>query len=98
MKQISKALFILMLCVWTNAENNLLSASNPPRTAAIKKVEVPQHRPRHERPQFKNPIMGNRDFQFLYKTIKTLLHIVGIIPLYESTLCIIHTISRLQIY
>ena len=70
MKQISKALFILMLCVWTNAENNLLSASNPPRSAAIKKVEVPQHRPRHERPQFKNSIMGNRDFQYLYKTIK----------------------------
>jgi hypothetical protein len=33
-------------------------------------VEVFQHRPHHERPQFKNPIMNDKDFQYLYKVIK----------------------------
>ena len=70
MKQIAKALLILILSVWASAGNNLLSASNSPRNSAIKKVEVFQHRPRHERPQFKNPIMNDRDFQYLYKVIK----------------------------
>ena len=70
MKQIAKALLILILSVWASAGNNLLSASNSPRSSAIKRVEVFQHRPRHERPQFKNPIMNERDFQYLYKVIK----------------------------
>lgn len=70
MKQISKVLLILMLCVWANAENNLLSASNTPRNSAIKKVEVSQQRPRHKQPAHKSLIMNDRDFQYLYKTIK----------------------------
>ena len=70
MKQIAKALLILILSVWASAGNNLLSASNSPRSSAIKRVEVFQHRPHHERPQFKNPIMNERDFQYLYKVIK----------------------------
>ena len=74
MKQIAKALLILILSVWASAENNLLSASNSPRSSVIKRVEVLQHRPRHERPQFKNPIMNERDFQYLYKVIKNLPH------------------------
>ena len=70
MKQIAKALLILILSVWASAGNNLLSASNPPRSPVIKRVEVFQHRPHHERPQFKNPIMNDKDFQYLYKVIK----------------------------
>ena len=70
MKQIAKALLILILSVWASAENNLLSASNSPRSSVIKRVEALQHRPRHERPQFKNPIMNDKDFQYLYKVIK----------------------------
>ena len=70
MKQIAKALLILILSVWASAENNLLSASNSPRNPINKKVEVHQNRPRHERPLFKNPIMNDRDFQYLYKAIK----------------------------
>ena len=70
MKQISKVLLILMLCVWANAENNLLSASNTPRNSAIKKVEVRQQRPHHKQPAHKSLIMNDRDFQYLYKTIK----------------------------
>ena len=70
MKQIAKALLILILSVWASAGNNLLSASNSPRSSAIKRVEVFQHRPHHERPQFKNPIMYDKDFQYLYKVIK----------------------------
>ena len=70
MKQIAKALLILILSVWASAGNNLLSASNSPRSSAIKRVELFQHRPHHERPQFKNPIMNDKDFQYLYKVIK----------------------------
>ena len=70
MKQIAKALLILILSVWASAGNNLLSASNSPRSSVIKRVEVFQHRPLHERPQFKNPIMNDKDFQYLYKAIK----------------------------
>ena len=70
MKQIAKALLILILSVWASAGNNLLSASNSPRSSAIKRVEVFQHRPHHERPQFKNPMMNDKDFQYLYKAIK----------------------------
>ena len=70
MKQIAKALLILILSVWASAGNNFLSASNSPRSSAIKRVEVFQHRPHHERPQFKNPIMNDKDFQYLYKVIK----------------------------
>ncbi len=70
MKQIAKALLILILSVWASAGNNSLSASNSPRSSAIKRVEVFQHRPRHERPLFKNPIMSDKDFQYLYKVIK----------------------------
>lgn len=70
MKQIAKALLILILSVWASAGNNLLSASNSPRSSAIKRVEVFQHRPHHERLQFKNPIMNDKDFQYLYKVIK----------------------------
>ena len=70
MKQIAKALLILILSVWASAGNNLLSASNPPRSSVFKRVEVFQHRPHHERPQFNNPIMNDKDFQYLYKVIK----------------------------
>ena len=70
MKQITKTLLILILCVWASAETNLLSASNSPRNAGSKKVEVFQHRPHQERPQHRSPIMNDKDFQFLYKTIK----------------------------
>ena len=70
MKQIAQALLILILSVWASAGNNLLNASNSPRSSAIKRVEVFQHRPHHERPQFKNPIMNDKDFQYLYKVIK----------------------------
>ena len=70
MKQIAKALLILILSVWASAENNLLSASSSPRNPAVKKVEVHQNRPRHEKPQFKKLIMNDHDFQYLYKVIK----------------------------
>ncbi|MBO5251767.1 MAG: DUF4476 domain-containing protein [Bacteroidaceae bacterium] len=70
MKQTSKIFFILALCAWMGSETNLLSASVTSRTSATKKVEVLQHRPRHERPHHRSPIMNERDFQFLYKTIK----------------------------
>ena len=70
MRRITKTLLILILCVWASAENNLLSASNSPRNSANKKVEVLQYRPHQERPQHRGTIMNERDFQFLYKTIK----------------------------
>ena len=70
MKRISKTLLILALCAWTSIGTNVVNASTSSRTAPPKRVEVQQHRPRHERPQHRSPIMNERDFQFLYKTIK----------------------------
>lgn len=70
MKRISKTLLILALCAWTSIGTNVVNASTSSRTAPPKRVEVQQHRSRHERPQYRSPIMNERDFQYLYKTIK----------------------------
>ena len=70
MKQITKSLLILILCVWASADSNSLSAFKSPRNPANKKMEVYQHRPHHERPQRREAIMNDKDFQYLYKTIK----------------------------
>lgn len=70
MKRIAKTLLILTLCVWTISGTETLSASNPSRITRTSKVEVRQHRPQPERPMPRVHIMNDKDFQFLYKTIR----------------------------
>lgn len=69
MKRISKIIFILSVC--TCIGNGIclqnVTCSTP---ASDTKVEVLQHRPHPNRPIPKVHIMNERDFQFLYKTIK----------------------------
>lgn len=70
MKRISKTLLILALCAWTGIGSSELNASTTSGMSSPQRREVRQHHPRHERPQHRSPIMSERDFQFLYKTIK----------------------------
>ena len=69
MKRISKTILILAICAWTGNGASLLNASNPHRITRAE-LEMQQRRPPHDRPQHRNLIMGEKDFQFLYKTIK----------------------------
>lgn len=70
MKRISKTLLILVLCAWTCIGTNVVNASTSSRTAPPKRVEIQQHRHRPERPQHRSSVMNERDFQYLFKTIK----------------------------
>ena len=69
MKRLSKTILILAICAWTGNGTNLLNASNPHRITRAD-LEMQRHRPHHERPQHRSIIMSDRDFQYLYKTIK----------------------------
>ena len=69
MKRISKTILILAIFAWTGNGASLLNASNPHRITRAE-LEMQQRRPPHDRPQHRNLIMGEKDFQFLYKTIK----------------------------
>ena len=69
MKRISKTILILALCAWTGNGANLLNAANSHRITRAE-LEVQQRRPHHDRPQHRGPIMNDKDFQYLYKTIK----------------------------
>ena len=69
MKRISKTILILAICAWTGNGTSLLNATNSHRITRAE-LELQQRRPHHDRPQHRNLIMGERDFQFLYKTIK----------------------------
>lgn len=69
MKRLSKTILILAICAWTGNGASLLNASNPHRITRAE-LEMQQRRPPHDRPQHRNLIMGEKDFQFLYKTIK----------------------------
>ncbi len=69
MKQISKTILILAICAWIGNGTNLLNASNPERITRAD-LAMQQHRPRPERPAQRNRIMNDRDFDYLYKTIK----------------------------
>lgn len=69
MKQLSKTILILAICAWTGNGTSLLNASNPIRVSRANIEEIQQ---RHHRgqPMSQHRIMGDKDFQFLYKTIK----------------------------
>ena len=69
MKRISKTILILAIYAWTGNGTSLLNATNSHRITRAE-LELQQRRPHHDRPQHRNLIMGERDFQFLYKTIK----------------------------
>ena len=69
MKRISKTILILAICAWTGNGTSLLNASNPKQFSRAR-VEIQQRRPFHERPLRRISIMNDRDFQYLYKTIK----------------------------
>ena len=69
MKRISKTILILAICAWIGNGTSLLNATNSHRITRAE-LELQQRRPHHDRPQHRNLIMGERDFQFLYKTIK----------------------------
>lgn len=69
MKRISKIIFILSVCTCIGNEICQLNAScSLPEND--NKVEELQHRPQHNRQMPKAHIMNDRDFRFLYKTIK----------------------------
>lgn len=69
MKRTSKIILILSVCTYIGNETSALNASGSMPTIGAK-VEVLQHRPHPNRPMPKVHIMNDRDFQFLYKTIK----------------------------
>jgi len=69
MKRISKTILILAICAWIGNGTSLLNATNSHRITRAE-LELQQRRPHHDRPQHRNLIMGEKDFQFLYKTIK----------------------------
>ena len=69
MKRISKTILILAICAWTGNGTSLLNASNSHRITRAE-LELQQRRPPHDRPPHRDHIMGDRDFQYLYKTIK----------------------------
>lgn len=69
MKQLSKTILILAICAWTGNGISLLNASNPIRISRANIEEI-QQRHHREQPMSQHRIMGDKDFQFLYKTIK----------------------------
>ena len=69
MKRISKKILLFAICAWIGNGTSLLNASTPHRITRAE-LETQQRRPHHDRPQYWNHIMNDRDFQFLYKTIK----------------------------
>lgn len=69
MKRISRTILILAICAWTGNEASLLNASNPHRITRAE-LEMQQRRPPHDRPPHREAVMNDRDFQYLYKTIK----------------------------
>ena len=69
MKRISKMFLILSLFAWIGNATSLLNAANSHRITRAE-LEMQQRRPHPNRPQYRNSIMNDRDFQFLYKTIK----------------------------
>ena len=69
MKRISKTILILAICAWTGNGTSLLNASNSHRITRAE-LEMQQHRPRPNRPMSREHVMSDKDFQYLYKTIK----------------------------
>lgn len=69
MKRISKTILILAICAWTGNGTSLLNASNSHRITRAE-LEMQQHRPRPNRPMSREHVMNDKDFQYLYKTIK----------------------------
>ena len=69
MKRIPKTILILAICAWTENGTSLLNASNSHRITRAE-LEMQQRRPPHDRPSHRDHIMSDRDFQYLYKTIK----------------------------
>ena len=69
MKRISKTILILAICAWTGNGIGLLNASNSHRITRAE-LEMQQRRPHPNRPIQRGHIMNDRDFQYLYKTIK----------------------------
>ena len=69
MKRISKTILILAICAWTGNGTSLLNASNSHRITRAE-LELKQHRPRPNRPMPREHVMNDKDFQYLYKTIK----------------------------
>ena len=69
MKGISKTILILAIFAWIGNGTSLLNAANSHRITRAE-LELQQRRPPHDRPPHRGHIMGDRDFQYLYKTIK----------------------------
>lgn len=69
MKGISKTILILAIFAWIGNGASLLNAANSHRITRAE-LEMQQRRPHHDRPQHRNPVMNDHDFQYLYKTIK----------------------------
>ena len=69
MKGISKTILILAIFAWIGNGTSLLNAANSHRITRAE-LEMQQRRPHHDRPTYRGHIMNDRDFQYLYKTIK----------------------------
>ena len=69
MKRISKTILILAIFAWIGNGTSLLNAANSHRITRAE-LEMQQRRPHHDRPTYRGHIMNDRDFQYLYKTIK----------------------------
>ena len=69
MKQLSKTNLILAICLWAGNGTSLLKASTPIRQ--IHSItENPQQRHHRGKQTRQKHIMNDKDFNFLYKTIK----------------------------
>ena len=69
MKQLSKTILILAICLWAGNGTSLLKASTPIRQ--IHSItENPQQRHHRGKQTRHKHIMNDKDFNFLYKTIK----------------------------
>lgn len=69
MKQLSKTILILAICLWAGNGTSLLKASTPIRQ--IHSItENPQQRHHRGKQTRQKHIMNDKDFNFLYKTIK----------------------------
>ena len=69
MKQLSKTILILAICLWVGNGTSLLKASTPIRQ--IHSItENPQQRHHRGKQTRQKHIMNDKDFNFLYKTIK----------------------------
>lgn len=69
MRRISKTILILAIYIGTGNSISLLNASNPKQFTRAR-LEMQQRRPHHDRPTYREHFMNDKDFQFLYKTIK----------------------------